>query len=395
MLKYGFYACVFLLSLGQFAVIGRTGLGTMSVSDLAVAAFALAGCAYFLARKRAAVPKYLLAFFVFAFVAMLSLGFNFHKLAFEDFGVAFLYLARFIVYLLGGVVLYNMLRTKMMAPSAILAAFGASAIFVAVVGFIQLVVLPDYSVLDLALGFDPHKNRLGSTFFDPNFTAGYLALVVSLLLGSIRGKKSGAALKLVLALAVLTIAVFLTFSRSGWLMLGVVVFVFGMLRYRWMLLAALLIAFLAYFAVPRVQTRITGATDPADSARFRLISWKNTALVASDNLVTGVGFNAFRFAQKEYGFFDPGSFGGNAGGGSDSSFLLVLATTGVLGFAIFLFAYFYPLLGSAWGSAKSLSLAAALAGLFVHSQFVNSVFFPPMLFLLFSAFAVTNSLFDK
>ncbi|KKU57329.1 MAG: hypothetical protein UX79_C0014G0002 [candidate division WWE3 bacterium GW2011_GWB1_47_11] len=274
MLKYGFYACVFLLSLGQFAVIGRTGLGTMSVSDLAVAAFALAGCAYFLARKRAAVPKYLLAFFVFAFVAMLSLGFNFHKLAFEDFGVAFLYLARFIVYLLGGVVLYNMLRTKMMAPSAILAAFGASAIFVAVVGFIQLVVLPDYSVLDLALGFDPHKNRLGSTFFDPNFTAGYLALVVSLLLGSIRGKKSGAALKLVLALAVLTIAVFLTFSRSGWLMLGVVVFVFGMLRYRWMLLAALLIAFLAYFAVPRVQTRITGATDPADSARFRLISWK-------------------------------------------------------------------------------------------------------------------------
>ena len=149
-----------------------------------------------------------------------------------------------------------------------------------------------------------------------------------------------------------------------------------------LLLLAVCIMFLAYFAVPRVQTRISGVTDPADSAHFRLISWSNTLDIASDNLFLGVGYNSFRYAQKEYGVFDPGTVGGHSGAGSDSSFLLVLATTGIIGLIVFTLAYFFPIASSISNlTPYRLVLVASLVGLFIESQFVNSLFYPQIMFL--------------
>ena len=140
---------------------------------------------------------------------------------------------------------------------------------------------------------------------------------------------------------------------------------------------ALLIAFSAYFAIPRIQTRVAGITDPADSAHFRLISWKNTSEISKDNLFLGVGYNAFKKAQVEYGFLTPDSQKEHSSTGSDSSLLLVLATTGVLGLFIFLIALGYPLV-----SSKSLFGVVMFIPLLLQSSFTNSLFFPQILFLL-------------
>ncbi|MFC1622168.1 O-antigen ligase family protein, partial [Patescibacteria group bacterium] len=124
------------------------------------------------------------------------------------------------------------------------------------------------------------------------------------------------------------------------------------------------------------QTRIAGITDPADSASFRLISWKNTWEIAKDNLLFGVGFNAFKFAQEEHGFLTPDSARKYSATGSDSSLLLVLATTGILGLSVFLFGMFYPVFAK-----RSLFLLIVTMSLFLESQFINSLFFPQILFL--------------
>ena len=100
-----------------------------------------------------------------------------------------------------------------------------------------------------------------------------------------------------IGLPVVAVCLFLTFSRSTWAMVAVMVFIYGVFKSRKILLLSLVLGFLAYFAVPRVQTRISGITDPADSAQFRLVSWKNTLEIAKDNLFLGVGVNSFRYAQ--------------------------------------------------------------------------------------------------
>lgn len=376
-----FYLCVVALSLGQIAVITEVGDSKVYIYDVLVGIYSTLGLIYLLgAKKSLKIPKFLVGLVIFSLVAFLSLLLRLTTLSSDQIIFAAFYLIRWVIYLISAIVTYNLVLQKRINLNEILNAFIYSALFISIGGFIQLIVLPDFTVLDPLLGWDPHKNRLASTFFDPNFTGGYLALVSSVIIGSyltkeIRIKTNNLTFKLF----VILIGLFLTFSRSSWGMFALIIGIFGVFRARWLIWVGILAIFLAYFAIPRVQTRISGVTDPADSAAFRLVSWGNAWEIAQDNLLFGVGFNAFRYSQEDYAFFSVGTTGGNSGSGSDSSFLLVLATTGVFGFVVFLFSYFYP----AYSQFKKgkVVLLAIFVGLFLHSQFVNSLFYPQFMFL--------------
>ena len=399
MLKKMFYFLVFLLVLGQFSVIARLGEANIYFFDIFAAFFSIFGILYFLGIKRKfKLFKYFNLFLVFSVFALFSLIFNFYNFLGSELLVASFYFFRFNFYLLSALVVYNMLLVGMLSREEVIWAMLWGGFFVTLAGFFQLIILPDFTVLDPSLGWDPHKNRLASTFFDPNFTGGFLFICIALALqltynGKLKDKK------LIMFLILPIVALLLTFSRSSWLMFSVIIFVFGILKSPRLLFFAVLLAFGAYFAVPRVQTRIAGITDPADSAQFRLISWQNTLDVVKDNWLFGVGFNGFRYVQQDYGFINLGSTGGNAGAGSDSSFLLVLATTGIFGFVVFLIAFMYPIWAEmalksstrCKNSVKNLFLkrnsfsvviVAVLLGLLFHSQFVNSFFYPQILFFV-------------
>ena len=77
------------------------------------------------------------------------------------------------------------------------------------------------------------------------------------------------------------------------------------------------------------------------------------------------------------------SFESHACSGSDSSLLLVLATTGVAGFLSFLF-----LLIHVWRNSNSLSKTLLVATL-VHSMFSNSLFYPWILGYIVIAFSLS------
>jgi O-antigen ligase len=165
-------------------------------------------------------------------------------------------------------------------------------------------------------------------------------------------------------------------------MFSAALLLFGILRSPKLLLVAILAGFLAYFAVPRVQTRISGITDPDDSAKLRLVSWSRAVEISSQSPIFGVGFNLYRQAQERFGFFDYRDFsGGHAGGGSDSSLLLVLATTGVVGLILFLLTFVNIFIRSLTKikTHTGLILALSLFGLLVDSQFINSLFFPQIM----------------
>jgi len=152
-------------------------------------------------------------------------------------------------------------------------------------------------------------------------------------------------------------------------------------RYKKLLIIATIICISTYFAVPRVQTRLTGITDPNDSARFRIISWQRTFRIIKDHPYFGVGFNTFRYAQNKYSFLNPEELYDNSGSGSDSSMLLVVATTGIIGSFVICNYVFYPVYKSLVSRKEFYVLIIAInLGIFVESQFVNSLFFPQILF---------------
>ena len=75
--------------------------------------------------------------------------------------------------------------------------------------------------------------------------------------------------------------------------------------------------------------------------------------------------------------------GGHSGAGVDSSLIFVLATTGVLGFLGYMY-FWYKVLQDHFNlSSLSLSVLSIFLGLLINSQFINSLFFPPLMFTLF------------
>src|SRR5690606_25872118 len=129
--------------------------------------------------------------------------------------------------------------------------------------------------------------------------------------------------------------------------------------------------------------RVIGAFQIDASAQPRIMSWQNSFSIAADNQPFGVGYNSYRYAQVRYGILELDK-SGNAGAGADSSWIFILATSGITGFLSFTVFYF----GLAWMSWKGimfgsqstvqavcLAFLAILAGLFVFSQFNNALFY--------------------
>jgi len=389
MLKVLFYLTLSALSLGQFVAIGRTGESKFYIFDIFVLVFAVYGLIYFLSVKKSfKLPKTSYLFLLFTLSATISLVLALPNFEGVEIAVGTLYLIRWISYLLSSLVVFNMVDKKILTWEMFENVVIYSGLFLAVVGFIQILVLPDFTKLDPSLGWDPHKNRLASTFFDPNFVGAYFVICLTILLDKLFSKKD---FKPAFFLVIL-VALFLTFSRSGWGMFGVVILVYGIFKSRSLLLVSLFVAFLAYFAVPRIQTRISGLTDPSDSASFRLVSWKNTWEIVEDYPLFGVGFNTFRYVQKDYGFLDVDTFLTHSGAGSDSSLLFVLATTGIFGLVFYLSGLVFPAI-SAFSKKKGewLVVISLVLGFLLESQFINSLFYPQIMFVfLTTLFLVGN-----
>ncbi|HXK52530.1 O-antigen ligase family protein [Candidatus Nomurabacteria bacterium] len=381
--------------LGQLAKLSYFGGPGIYFFDIYIA-FSALYCVFYLllSGKKLYVESVLFPFAVFSTWALVSLLVTPVSMIPEEFSESFLYFVRFSSYLLFGFCVASSVKNGLVCHIRLEKAIVFSGLLFIILGFIQLYFLPDFGVLERSLGWDPHKFRLASTFFDPNFAATYLCIILLVLI-RIRSFFSRNILGLFFLLCL--IAIFLTFSRSGWLFLACIGLVYGVFRKPRMLLVSIFICSLVFFTVPRVQGRILGVTNPADSASFRWRSWENGLDLFKSNPVSGVGFNTLRYAQKEnnlLSFIDYSiEDGGNSGAGIDSSFIFVLATTGVVGFGLFLIGFLGPLAKlakgpSAFPAEKSLYYISLIVGLGVSSQFINSLFYPQIMYLFFLLLAL-------
>lgn len=384
-----------LLAVLATVIVGQTlrlpvgSESTLLASDLIVPLVLVAWVARRALRRQPVLPLTPLGRPVAAVLAAFALSFVGAALSGDFTGrellVAALYLGRFAAYLSVLVVARDVVRTESLSRWL---AIGAGAVgAVAVLGFVQLVLVPDFSRF-VPQGWDPHVGRLLSTWFDPNFVAGLFlvsALVATAMLVEPHASHRRAALAtLVASLAALV----LTFSRSGYAGLAAGFAVLAVTRARHFLAPALLGALLVFLLVPRVQERVIGVRTVDETAQLRLQSWRNAVTVIADHPWLGVGFNTYRAVQVRYGFHnDPAA---HAAGGSDSSLLTVAVTAGMVGLVVY-GGYVARLLATARRGAlagrQPLTRAlgygtlAALVGLIVHGQFVNGLLFPHLMII--------------
>lgn len=411
-MRYLFWACLLCLIPGLLIRIPFGGGGIL-LSDLLVPLFALCWLGQKLLIDRNLPSfRFVLPATGFALVALLSWVWGAWDLLLKEQVLSFSYLVRFVgIVILGWAVMdessifNNQLSNQQKAESILLNLFKIVGVVV-VLGYVQFYVYPDISKFSTVGGFDPHIGRLLGTWMDPNFVGGLLAFFLPLMVGfwyqeewrSSNGEWRMRKVALGVLILLSLYALFLTFSRSAYLAglggLGL----FFLLRDPKIILVGILLAGLGLATSERAQKRVgelagTMAavvlrdTDEVDAtAKLRVQSWQRSLELWQKYPVIGIGYNTYRFRGAEEGVVDEKYF---SAGGSDSTLLTVLVTSGVLGLLAFL--WFYADLwiknflrwkksprGKTFlaGGELYLGFVAGWSAILVHSVFVNSLLFP-------------------
>lgn len=329
--------------------------------------------------------KYTTPILLFIFTQIISLFVNFNNLNYSEFLVSFLYLIRWILYAAVFLVVLDFdIKFKRKIPYFML----VSGLFIIAGGFIQYFFYPNLRNLYYA-GWDEHLYRLFSSFLDPNFAGAFLTLYLLFVLNLyFQNKEKNHKYKLVFVVLLSFFAIFLTFSRSAFIMLFVGLFIFfaqkNKIKFFLGFLAGSIIVFLLLFKFT-LQSEGTNLFRTA-SLFARLDSSKNAVTIFKDHPIFGVGFNSYRFAQKRYGFIDKNWQFVHSGAGTDNSFLFVLATTGIIGLVAFLYMWIKLV-----KFAKSDVFTSSLIALFVNSLFVNSLFYTCIIFWIWVLLALKKN----
>lgn len=315
----------------------------------------------------------ILSFFL---VAAFSLMVNLSWLTPREVLVASLYLWRWIFYVGVYFVVFD-LKPRFIKQGLISVGF-LSSLF----GLAQYFLYPDFRNL-IYLGWDPHYHRLVGTFFDPGFIGIILVLTLILLVVSNWEKIISLKLKNLPVYCLLFIvysSLALTYSRSSYL-----AYLVGMGTIAWLkrkpkfFLTIFLIGVLSILALPRFSGGEGVRLERTTTIQSRFGSWRQAIVIFRHQPILGVGFNAYRYAQRNYGFLAEENWqASHAGAGADSSFLFVLATTGIVGLLTY-FWFWWSVIRLTFKTNNAevgLVILASTTALFCHSFFLNSLFYP-------------------
>lgn len=388
-IKYFLIFSLFTVILGQLLRLPFAQTAALTATDVLVISTGSVFILISMTLKRSLKlePKLVVPVLIFS---LYSIGVNIYaatKLPLKEIVIATLFLMRFLsLFFITQIVAATVKKSKINNWASFMLFIG---VIFAILGFLQFIFIPDLSFLTV-FGWDPHQKRIVSTFLDPNY-AGlayvfFFNIAVSYLLFSTRPPEGIRILKIakmryffLFSTILFFTAIVLTFSRSTYLAFLAAILIIGMRKSPRILLSGAIIFFIAFFSIPQMQSRVIGALSFDETSQARIQSWKNGINVLWNNPIFGVGFNTYRYTQAQYNTGLKINAESHSASGVDSSLILVAATTGVFGLFFFtVIIYFLTKITYLKSSLHPISLAgfACLTSLLVHSQFVNSIFFP-------------------
>jgi O-antigen ligase len=368
--------------LGEIARIQFGNNIALNLLDIIVASVALL---YIVKKiKQQELPKnpIIQAISLFIGIAIISLLVNLSWLKTNQAAVALLYLLRWISYAIIYFSVKETLPKKKKSIANLLVIAGGALL---TLGYLQLIVFPSLQPI-YNLGWDRHLYRMVSTFLDPNFFGTFLVLYLIYILGHIQLIRSDNKKRKLLfcTIAIFTIiAIFLTYSRSAILSLVTsTIIYFLLINKKRLIVGTLLIIIVGILCILPFSHIENLNLLRSNSSKARLETWRNASKIFQKNIILGVGFNTYRYAQIKYNLRrDNTSIASHADAGSDNSLLFVLATTGIIGFISYGLIW-GKLLENAYNNQNQIYSKIVLAstgGIFISSLFINSLFYPSIM----------------
>lgn len=261
-------------------------------------------------------------------------------------------------------------------------------LLVTIIGLFQYLLLPDLRWLR-ALHWDDHLGRLTSSFLDPGYTG--LLMIFSFFLSLYFFRTYFKKLYIV-GIIVSVVALLLTYSRASYLAFIVGVFTF-LHQYKKIKLIFIIvpIIFVGIFFLPRGEGEGVNLARTA-SIILRIENYKETFAVFVNKPLFGTGYNLLCSARKYT--YDHTKFLSHSCSGSDSSFLYLLASSGILG-VIICSSLCMEILKNVDKKSSFMNTVfmPCILTLIVHGLFVNSVFYLWILSLvgIFAAISTKES----
>lgn len=383
LLKKIFIFVLFLFPLGEIIRINFSNGFIVKPLDVGIGILVFLWLTFKLFKKQKIKHKNIfIPVLLFSLSSFFSLIIGNLNLSFKEFLTSFSYLLRWVTY--AGIFFVVSDFDKEFKKKILNLLIVVGSLIVGL-GYLQYFFYTDLRNL-YYLGWDEHTYRMFSIFLDPNFAGAFFVLFFLFLINLFLKKKSIS----IGLLAILTLgAVFLTFSRSALIMLIVsssLLFVL-MNKKKWIgiLLGITLLVLGAsskYFNIENINLfRVI-------SSEARLKTAGKAIGIIRDHPIFGVGFNAYRYTKLDYNSrYDSSRIISHADAGVDNSFLFIMATTGIVGFILYLFLWLRIL------KTASILATASIVGVFVDSMFINSLFYPfIMLWLWIVVAAKENNL---
>lgn len=312
--------------------------------------------------KKDNIIWYFLFFIFIGFVSLLHTPININV---GERIISLFYLIRYAFYFIFFVNVKYLCQSKWLTMKSLLNYFVVIGVILSVFGWLQYFLYPDLRNL-FYLGWDPHDKRIFATYFDPNF----LGLILLLSFFALFFTKIKTYIRIPLYFLLLVTILF-TYSRSTYLS-----FLSGLLFYaintkRYLYIGLIILFATSVFLLPRGGGESV-KLERLFSIKERFTSWKQALIISLDHPLLGVGFNTTRYAKKEYGFASIDWESNHSGGGFENSYLFVLATTGLIGFASFLVLFVKT------SSGGDLFYKISFLAICIQSIFINALFFPPV-----------------
>lgn len=297
-------------------------------------------------------------------ISFLSLTFTSLDLGISERIISSLYLIRFAAYFSVYLTVAYLLKQRIMKKELMVKSLIWAGIIMAALGWLQYFLYPDLRNL-FYLGWDPHYKRIFSTLLDPNFFGLMMALVFILLIAS---TTSSILIKIMIFATLL-----FTYSRSSFLsfILSIIYYSLAKRKYSLIVIVIIILGF-GTILLPRPGGEGV-KLERIFSLEERITSMKQGLEIFSDHPILGVGFNTLRYAKEEYGYLSSDWQTNHAGAGVENSFIFLAAATGSLGLISYILFLTYVF------QKMSLIGRTTLVAIIVHSFFLNSLFFPPLM----------------
>jgi len=252
--------------------------------------------------------KYLFWFFIFNF---LTFFISISRYSLLENLVSFLYQIRLIYYFIFFFYIKNLISKK---------ALDFFIILTAIISLVQYFLYPDLRNLIYA-GWDPHLYRMFGTYLDTYVAVAIYGLVFFYLFFQKRSSINK------ILLVSYFFFIIMTFSRLGYLSF-LLTFIFIYIRDLKKFLIIFALASLVLFLLPKPQGEGVNLAR-IFSIQSRVVDYQKAVKIWQRSPLIGIGYNRIRYIKNEIET-------SHSGASFHSSFMIVLATTGIIGFILFL-----------------------------------------------------------